>query len=73
MSAVNMDSVEAAMKAAALDCFKGYAQNNYGNSSNISFGLYNIRWNDVSDSNYLRLSGFKGIIFAMFHDFSLFC
>jgi len=30
MSAVNMDSVEAAMKAAALDCFKGYAQNNYG-------------------------------------------
>ncbi|CZT48607.1 related to malate dehydrogenase (oxaloacetate-decarboxylating) (NADP+) [Rhynchosporium secalis] len=30
MSAVNMDHVEAAMKAAALDCFKGYAQDNYG-------------------------------------------
>lgn len=30
MSAVNIDTVEAAMKAASLDSFKGYNQNNYG-------------------------------------------
>lgn len=30
MAAVDVEQVEAAMKMAALDSFKGYAQNNYG-------------------------------------------
>lgn len=70
MAAVDVEQVEAAMKMAALDSFKGYAQHNYGKvhqyrttdyvSKNNAGGYQVLRepaWNKgISSSSFEQVS-----------------